>query len=140
MRIVGLDVGDRTIGVAVSDELGWTAQGIGVVRRSRLAEDLQRLGDMLAPYPPERFIVGLPLNMNGTSGPQADKVRTFARALGEHFRVPVETWDERLTTVAAERTLLEADVSRAKRRRVIDQLAAVLILQGYLDRRQSSGA
>jgi putative Holliday junction resolvase len=139
MRIVGLDVGDRTIGVAVSDELGWTAQGVGVVRRTRLAEDLRRLEEVLAPFPPERFVVGLPLNMNGTAGPQAEKVQVFARALGEHFHLPVETWDERLTTVAAERTLLEADVSRARRRQVIDKLAAVFILQAYLDRRQSSG-
>jgi putative Holliday junction resolvase len=138
MRLVGLDVGDVRIGVAVSDEMGWTAQGVGVVQRTRLDADLRRLGELLAPYPPERFVVGLPLTMSGRVGPQADKVQAFGRALASHFGVPVETWDERLSTLAAERTLLEADMSRAKRRRVVDKLAAVLILQSYLDRRRSS--
>jgi putative Holliday junction resolvase len=133
-RLVGLDVGDSTIGVAVADELGLTAQGIGVVRRTTLAQDLHRLEELLAPYPPERFVVGLPLNMNGTIGPQARKVQEFARILEEHFRVPVESWDERLTTVAANRALTETGASRRKRRLVVDRIAATLILQGYMDR------
>jgi putative Holliday junction resolvase len=137
-RVIGLDVGDATIGVAVSDELMLTAQGIGVIRRSTLPTDFRRLEDVLAPYPPELFVVGLPLNMNGTVGPQATKVQVFADSLARHFDVAVETWDERLSTAAALRTLLEADLSRAKRRRVVDKLAAVLILQAYLDRRRAS--
>ena len=135
-RIIGLDVGDATIGVAVADELGLTAQGIGVVRRSTLGVDLKRLGELLEDYPPERFVVGLPLNMNGTVGPQARKVQAFAQALGRHFAVEVDTWDERLSTAAATRTLLQADVSRARRRQVVDKVAAVLILQAYMDSRR----
>ncbi len=132
-RLVGLDVGDRTIGVAVADELGITAQGIGVVRRSSLAADMRALETMLAPYSPARFVVGLPLDMKGTVGPQAEKVKAFAVSLEAHFAVPVDTWDERLTTVAATRMLIDADMSREKRRRVVDKIAAVLILQGYMD-------
>lgn len=138
-RIIGLDVGDATIGVAVSDELGLTAQAVGVIRRATLAADFRQLAEMLAEYPPDRFVVGLPLNMNGTAGPQAEKVRTFAAALHDHFGIPVETWDERLSTVAANRTLKEASLSRAKRRRVIDKVAAAFILQGYMDRHRPRG-
>jgi putative Holliday junction resolvase len=133
-RLIGLDVGDATIGVAVSDELGLTAQGIAVIRRATLESDLHRLEQLLTPYQPERFVVGLPLNMNGTVGPQAKKVQAFVEALGSHFGLPVDTWDERLSTVAARRVLGEAELSRAKRRRVIDKVAAAFILQGYMDR------
>lgn len=133
-RLVGLDVGDVRIGVAVADELGLTAQGIGVVRRSTLSDDLRQLETLLAAYPPGRFVLGLPLNMNGTAGPQAEKTHRFADALAQHFGVPIDTWDERLSTRAADRALLEGNVRRNKRRNVIDQVAAVLILQGYLDR------
>jgi len=136
-RLIGLDVGDATIGVAVSDELGLTAQGIGVIRRATLESDLLRLEQLLTPYPPERFVVGLPLNMNGTVGFQAKKVQAFAEALGRHFGLPVDTWDERLSTVAASRLLGEAELSRAKRRRVVDKVAATFILQGYMDRWRS---
>jgi putative Holliday junction resolvase len=132
-RLVGLDVGDARIGVAVADELGLTAQGVGVVRRSNIDKDLRTLAELLGPYPPERFVVGLPLNMNGTVGPQAEKVGAFAEKLTSYFGVPVDTWDERLSTVAANRTLAEAELSRAKRRKVIDKVAAVIILQGYLN-------
>jgi len=134
VRIGGLDVGDRRIGVAVSDELGWTAQGVGVVTRTRLDADLEALRRCFAEYAPSTIVVGLPKNMNGTLGPQAEKVMAFARALEEALGVQVELWDERLSTVGAERVLLEADLSRAKRRKVIDKAAAVFILQGYLDR------
>jgi putative Holliday junction resolvase len=136
-RLVGLDVGDATIGVAVADELGLTAQGIGVVRRSSLASDMRHLEELLASYEPDRFVVGLPLNMNGTVGPQARKVQAFADALARHFGVEVDTWDERLSTAAVTRTLVEADLSRARRRQVVDKLAAVFILQGYMDSRRS---
>jgi len=135
MRIAALDVGEVRVGVAVSDELGITAQGITVVHRVGGKRDLVAIGEALAPYTPERLVVGLPLNMNGSEGPQAARVRTFADAVAKHLGVPLEFWDERLTSVAAERVLLEADMSRRRRREVIDKVAAVLILQGVLDRR-----
>ncbi len=135
MRIAALDVGEVRIGVAVSDELGLTAQPVGVVRRTGGRRDLEALGSVLAPYAPERLVVGLPLDMNGSEGPAAARVRVFAGRVGDALGLPVEFWDERLTTVAAERTLLEADMSRRRRRQVVDKLAAALILQGYLARR-----
>jgi len=131
--IVGLDVGDRRIGVAISDEHGWTAQGVGVVQRTRLADDLAALRAIFAPFAPTTIVIGLPKNMNGTIGPQAQKVLAFAREVEEALAVPIVMWDERLSTVGAERVLLEADLSRAKRRKVIDKVAAMFILQGYLD-------
>jgi len=133
MRIGGLDVGDRRIGVAISDELGWTAQGLEVVQRTRLEADLAALRACFASYEPSTIVVGLPKNMNGTLGPQARKVLAFAADLERALGVPIVLWDERLSTVGAERVLLEADLSRAKRKRVIDKAAAVFILQGYLD-------
>ncbi len=133
MRIGGLDVGDRRIGVAVSDEQGWTAQGIDVVQRTKLDADLDALRAVLAPFAPTTIVVGLPKNMNGTLGPQAEKTLAFAREVEAALATPVVMWDERLSTVGAERVLLEADLSRAKRRKVIDKMAAVFILQGYLD-------
>ncbi len=135
MRTAALDVGDARVGVAVSDELGITAQGIGVVKRVGGRRDLEALAALLAPYAPARVVVGLPLNMNGSEGPQAAKVRAFAEQVGAHLGLPLEFWDERLSTVAAERALLEADVRRKRRREVVDQVAAALILQAWLDRR-----
>jgi putative holliday junction resolvase len=132
MRIAAFDVGDARIGVAVSDELGLTAQGIGVVERVGGQRDLDALAGLLAPYAPERLVVGLPRTMNGSEGPQAVKVRAFATRAAAHLGLPLEYWDERLTTVAAERVLLEADLSRKRRRQVVDKVAATLILQGYL--------
>ena len=135
VRIAALDVGEARIGVAVSDELGITAQPLGVVRRVGGRRDLEALEQLLAPYAPGRLVVGLPLEMRGSEGPQAARVRAFAEKAAAHLALPLEFWDERLTTVAAERTLLEADVSRRRRREVVDKLAASLILQGYLARR-----
>jgi putative Holliday junction resolvase len=142
VRIGGLDVGDKTIGVALSDELGWTAQGLEVIRRKSLEQDLARLDEIARQYGVERWVVGMPRNMNGTYGPRAELTRAFMQSLAEHSRLPVEPYDERMTTMAAERVLLEADVSRAKRRRVIDKMAAAVILQGYLDgqERRSPGS
>lgn len=137
MRIGGLDVGDRTIGVAVSDELGLTAQGLEVIRRRSPEEDLARLGEIARQYDVARWVVGMPRNMNGSYGPRSELTREFMQRLAEHSGLPVEAWDERLSTVAAERVLLEADVSRARRRKVIDKMAAAVILQGYLDSRTS---
>lgn len=134
MRILALDVGDKTIGVAVCDELMLTAQGVEVIRRTTPAKDFARLKDLIDQYQVELFIVGLPKNMNGTIGPRGELVKEFAVALGQSIPdVEIKFWDERLSTVAAEKSLIAADVSRAKRRQVIDKMAAVFILQGYLD-------
>lgn len=133
MRIGGLDVGDKTIGVAFSDAFGWTAQGLEVIRRKGLENDMARLAQIAKQYEVERWVVGLPRNMNGTDSPRTELTRTFVAQLQERLGLPVETWDERLTTVAAERVLLDADMSRAKRKQVIDKMAAAVILQGYLD-------
>lgn len=133
MRIGGLDVGDKTIGVALSDEMGWTAQGLEVIRRKSLEQDLARLAEIARQHRVERWVVGMPRNMNGTYGPRAELTREFMAALTEHGGLPVESYDERMTTMAAERILLQADVSRAKRKQVIDKMAAAVILQNYLD-------
>lgn len=133
MRIMGLDVGEKTIGVAVSDELGWTAQGIEVIRRQDMKADLTRLKTLAEEYTINEIVIGLPKNMNGTIGEKGKEIQRFAMVLQEETSFPVVLWDERLTTVAAERALLEADVSRRKRKKVIDKMAAVFILQNYLD-------
>lgn len=133
MRIGGLDVGDRRIGIAISDEQGWTAQGVSVLTRTTTDADLTALAVAFEPYGPTTIVVGLPKNMNGSIGPQAEKVLAFARLVENTLQIPTVMWDERLSTVAAERTLIAADLSRAKRRQVIDKAAAVYILQGYLD-------
>ncbi|MED4907434.1 Holliday junction resolvase RuvX [Brevibacillus centrosporus] len=132
-RLMGLDVGDKTIGVAVSDELGWTAQGVETIKRQSKEKDFARLQELIAQYQVEAIVVGLPKNMNGTIGPRAELCQTFGKLLQEKTSLPVHMWDERLTTMAAERMLISADVSRQKRKTVIDKMAATLILQGYLD-------
>ena len=134
MRILALDVGDKTIGVAVSDELGFTAQGVEVIRRTSPEQDFRRLAEIVAAYGAEVIIIGLPKNMNGTIGPRGEAMQTFAADVSRRFpALAVKLWDERLSTVAAQRVLIAADVSRQKRRQVIDKMAAVYILQGYLD-------
>ncbi len=134
MRIMGLDVGEKTIGVAVSDPLGWTAQGVGTIRRKgNIVLDLEHLKKIIAEYQVEKIVVGLPKNMNGTLGPSAVRSQEIGEKIGKETGLPIEMWDERLTTVVAEKTLLEGNVSRAKRKKVVDTMAAVLILQGYLD-------
>jgi putative Holliday junction resolvase len=132
-RLMGLDYGDKTIGVAVSDELGWTAQGLEVIRRSSGEKDVARLREIIAQYGVHELVVGLPKNMNNTIGPRGEICIAFAQSLQEILQMPVHLWDERLTTVAATRTLIEADVSRKKRKLVIDKMAAALILQNYMD-------
>ncbi|MGB9661194.1 MAG: Holliday junction resolvase RuvX [Moorellaceae bacterium] len=139
MRIMGLDIGDRTIGVALSDPLGWTAQSLTTIRRSHTEEDLAALSKLVQEYEVGRIVVGLPLSLNGTWGPQAQKVKEFVHKLGKILAVPVVLWDERLTTAAAERILLEADLSRRRRKGIVDRLAAALILQSYLDCHRSDG-
>ncbi|AIS52334.1 putative holliday junction resolvase [Thermoanaerobacter kivui] len=134
MRVMALDVGDKTIGVAISDPLGTIAQGLTTIKRNSNQKDLERIKEIVNQYKVEIIIVGLPKNMDGSIGPQGQKVLKFADFLKENFEIPVMLWDERLTTVEAERVLIEkANVSRKKRKKVIDKLAAVLILQGYLD-------
>jgi len=138
MRILGLDLGSKTIGVAVSDGLGITAQGLEVIRRESGKKDLERLGRIVEEYEVGEIVVGLPVNMDGTLGPQAERALAFAEKLGAALGVKVYTYDERLSTVLAQKTLIEADVSRAKRKKVIDKLAAQVILQGYLDKRKNT--
>jgi len=133
MKILGLDYGDKRIGVAASDALGWTAQGKKVIQNTSLNEVINELEGLIDEYEIEKVVVGLPKNMNGTLGPRAEKTLEFVEALKEEFTIPIITWDERLSTAAAERTLLAADVSRRKRKDVIDKMAAVVILQNYLD-------
>ncbi|MEJ8304078.1 Holliday junction resolvase RuvX [Saccharibacillus sacchari] len=133
MKLLGLDYGDRRIGVAVSDAFGWTAQGIEVIQRREDGSHLQRIVELAKLNEAEEVVVGLPKNMNGTIGPRGELCIEFAESLRELLGLPVHLWDERLTTVSAERTLLEADVSRKKRKQVVDKIAAGLILQNYLD-------
>ena len=137
MRILGLDYGDKTIGVAVSDPFGWTAQGVCVLRRRNeagLKANLSELAEIIEQYEVERIVLGYPKNMNNTEGPRCEKTRDFQKRLLKRFpKLPVTLWDERMSTMAAERTLLEANLSRQKRGQVIDKAAAVFILQGYLD-------
>lgn len=139
MRILGLDVGDRTIGIAVSDPLGFTAQGITTIRRKKIDNDINELRKICTEYNVELIISGLPKNMNGTLGPQSEKVMDFCNIIKEEIKLPIKMWDERLTTVAANRAMLEADLSRAKRKKIVDKLAATYILQGYLDSIYVSG-
>jgi putative holliday junction resolvase len=135
MRILGLDLGSKTLGVALSDELGWTAQGIETIKINEEGRDynLARLSEIMNEHSVEKIVLGMPKNMNGTIGPRAEASQKFAKILTEKFNVPVILWDERLTTMAAEKMLISADVSRKKRKKVIDKMAAVMILQGYLD-------
>ncbi len=133
MRVLGLDVGEKRIGIALSDEMGWTAQGLTVLQRKGLEDDLREIKDLIETVEVSAVVVGLPKNMDGSLGSSAQRVLSFAREIEELIFVPVILWDERWTTTEATRLLLKADLSRKKRRKVVDKLAAVLILQGYLD-------
>lgn len=134
MRILALDVGDKTIGIAASDELLFTAQGVETIRRTSFAKDVARLKELLTVYETTKLLIGLPKNMNGTIGPRGELVQKFASDVQELIpEAEITFWDERLSTVAATKSLIAADVSRAKRKKVIDKMAAVFILQGYLD-------
>lgn len=135
MRTMGLDLGSKTLGVAISDALGWTAQGLETIKINEEKKEfgLARLGEIIRDHEVSKIVLGFPKNMNATIGPRAEASQAFAKVLEEKFGLPVNLWDERLTTMAAERVLLEADVSRSKRKKVIDKMAAAMILQGYLD-------
>ncbi|NOZ87516.1 MAG: Holliday junction resolvase RuvX [Deltaproteobacteria bacterium] len=133
MRILGLDIGEQRIGMAISDELGWTAQPLETLERRKEKDLAAAVGRVAGATGAVKIVFGLPLNMNGSEGPSARSAREFASKVKALTGLPVEPWDERLTTVGAERALLEADMSRQKRKKKIDQVAAQLILQGYLD-------
>ena len=136
MRIMGLDYGSKTVGVAVSDPLGLTAQSVETIWRkqeNKLRQTLARIEELAAEYQAEKIVLGLPKNMNNTIGERAEKTLEFREMLERRTGLPVVMWDERLTTVEAERTLMEASVRRENRKQYLDQLAAVFILQGYLD-------
>ncbi len=139
MRIIGLDVGTKTIGVAVSDIMGWTAQGITTVKRSDPDSDVAEIKKLIDEFEAEQVMIGLPLNMNGSAGPSVDMVRQFGDQLEAEISIPIVYRDERMSTMAAERYLLEGDVSRKKRKKVIDKMAAVFVLQGYLDYLANNG-
>lgn len=130
---LGLDYGDRRIGVAASDIFGWTAQGLETIDRRKEGHDMIRIRELVKEHDISEIVVGLPKNMNGTIGPRGELCMAFADQLREELQLPVHLWDERLTTVSAERVLIEGDVSRKKRKGIVDKMAAVLILQNYLD-------
>lgn len=137
-RILGLDVGTKTVGVAISDPFGWTAQGIEIIQIDEENEEfgLSRLGEIVSEYDVRRFVVGLPKNMDGSIGERAEASMRFGERLIEEFNLPVEYEDERLTTVQANRMMIEeGNVSRKNRKKVIDKIAAMMILQNYLDRK-----
>lgn len=128
-----MDVGDKRVGVAVSDAMGWTAQGLQTLEKSSKEKLFLNLSSILKQYNPEKIVIGLPVNMNGTLGPQADKVRQFAKELKSIYSGEIVYWDERLTTLSAHRLMIEAGVRRDRRKLKADKIAAVLILQSYLD-------
>jgi len=139
VRILGLDLGSKTIGVALSDELGYTAQPLTVLTRRGGNRDLEAVADLVREYEAEKIVLGLPWKMNGSLSPAAEKTQAFGEGLAEFvaasgLAAEVVYWDERWSTVTAERVLIQADLSRARRKKVIDKLAASVILQGYLDR------
>lgn len=138
MRIMGLDFGSKTVGVAVSDSLLITAQGVEIIRRkeeNKLRQTLARIEELIVEYEVGEIVLGLPKNMNATEGVRAELTAEFKEKLERRTGLPVHMWDERLTTVAADRTMMEAGIRRKNRKEYVDMIAATLILQGYLDRR-----
>ena len=132
-RILALDFGEKRIGVAVSDALNIIAQSVGTIERKGIKNDLKKIRDLVQEYNAERLIVGLPLNMDGTEGKSANRAVDFVKELKKEIDIPIEMVDERLTTAQGERIFLEADLSRKKRKKNIDKIAAQLILQNYLE-------
>ena len=138
MRIMGLDFGSKTVGVAVSDPLGITAQGVEIVRRkspNKLRQTLARIEELIREYDVEELVLGYPKNMNGTEGERCEKTKEFKELLEKRTGLPVTLWDERLTTVAADRSMMEAGLGRYERKEYVDEIAAVFILQGYMSAR-----
>jgi putative Holliday junction resolvase len=142
VRIMGLDIGSHTIGVAITDELRITAQGLKTIRRKSKEEDFEEIIRIIDQFKIGKIVVGLPKNMDGTLGKQAEMVLQWIKTIRKKVELPIVTWDERFSTVEASRVLLEADLSRRKRKKAIDKLAAVIILQGYIekDRNQNDGS
>lgn len=140
MRIMGLDFGSKTVGVAISDELLLTAQGIEIIRRkeeNKLRQTLARIEELIVEYGVEEIVLGLPKNMNATEGIRVELTNEFKEKLERRTGLPVYTWDERLTTVAADKAMIEAGIRREKRKDYVDMIAATFILQGYLDYRKN---
>ena len=137
-RILAIDYGARRMGLAVSDPLGITAQGLPTIRRTNKRTDLQKLADVIRQYEVAEIVVGHPLHMSGAAGAQAQKVEALAEELRRRFHLPVHLWDERLTSAEANRVLRETDMSIRRRGEVVDQLAAVLILQAFLENRAAN--
>jgi putative holliday junction resolvase len=137
-RILGLDVGSRRIGIAVSDPLGITAQGLETLQRRNKRHDFEHLRRVIDEYAVKEIVVGLPLRMSGAEGTQADKMQAFAEELRKRFHLPVHLWDERLTSAEANRLLRETDLSIEKRGKAVDRMAAILILQGWMENRALS--
>ncbi|HUH66821.1 MAG TPA: Holliday junction resolvase RuvX [Syntrophales bacterium] len=136
MRILGLDFGDRRIGVAVCDELGMTAQAVATIGRKNRHHDLEEIARLIRTYGVEEIVIGYPVRLDGTEGIQCEKVTRFSRILETAFSIPVIKWDETLSTREAEEILAQAHVGRKRRKQAVDKLAASLILQGYLDSRK----
>lgn len=143
MRILGLDFGSKTTGVAVSDELLLTAQGVEIIRRKsqgKLRQTLARIEELIAQYGGvEKIVLGYPKNMNNTEGERCERTKEFAGMLEKRTGIPVVLWDERLTTVSADRAMMEAGIRRENRREYVDEIAAIFILQGYLDYLRNQG-
>jgi putative Holliday junction resolvase len=134
MRILGIDYGDSRIGVAVSDPFGWTAQAVETINwKGSLNKPVERIVSLIKEYSADRVVVGFPKNMNGTVGPRGEQTQQFIDFLGSKVHTEIIKWDERLTTVSAKRTMHELGVKTSKKKKVVDQIAAVYILQGYLD-------
>ena len=134
-RILGLDVGSRRIGLAVSDPLGITAQGLETLHRKNKRQDFAHLDRVIQEYDVQEIVIGLPLRMSGVEGAQAEKIQAFAENLRKRFRLPVHLWDERLTSAEANRLLRSTELSIEKRGKAVDRMAAVLILQGWMESR-----
>ena len=136
MRIMGIDFGDSRIGIAVSDPMGWTAQGLETISwKGSIEKPAEKIKQLAAQYQVEKFVIGLPRNMNGTIGPSGEKAMAFGELLSNMTGIEVVNWDERLTTVAANRIMHEVGMKTSKKKGSVDRIAAVLILQGYLDSR-----
>ncbi len=140
MRILGLDLGDKTVGVAVSDEFGWTAQGVEIIKRNSPVEhkqSLKRLSELIDAYNVDTIVLGYPKNLDNSEGVRCEKTKVYKEYIEKRFpKIPVILWDERFSTVAANNSMMDAGLSHEKRKSVIDKMAAVFILQGYLDSRR----
>ena len=143
MRIMGLDFGSKTVGVAVSDPLGITAQGVEIIRRksqNKLRQTLARIEELIAEYDVNELVLGFPKNLNGTEGERCERTKEFQELLEKRTGLPVALWDERLTTVAADRAMMEKGMGRYERKEYVDEIAAIFILQGYMDAKKLSAS